>query len=548
MFGNSVINTLLASVSAGAAAGIAIAMIIVGIACGVAIGILVNRASTKKTIGLAKDTAEKLIDEGKREAAKIVDDGKAEAKALRKESLADAKEEQRRLRNEFDRESRERRAEIQKSEQRLLQREELITSKELLLDKKMDSIEAVKQELEQKNRDLDAKAGEIQQAHGRMIQELEKVSNMTAEQARNQLLDELLESVKKDAGIMAKEIEQNAKEDAEKKAKNIIGLAIQKCAADHAAEITVSVVPLPNDEMKGRLIGRVGRNIRALENATGIDLIIDDTPDVVTLSGFDPMRREIARITIERLITDGRIHPARIEEMVDKVRRELDVQIKETGESATFDAGVYGIHPELVKLLGRLKFRTSYGQNVLNHSLEVSYLAGLMASELGADIKIAKRAGLLHDIGKAVDHEVEGTHIQIGVDLAKKFKESQAVIHAIEAHHNDVEPKTLEAIIVQAADAISGARPGARRESLENYVKRLEKLEGLANSFAGVEQSYAIQAGREIRVIVKPEQVNDASTIFLAKEIASKLEQELEYPGQIKVSVIRETRSVEYAK
>lgn len=548
MFGNSVINTLLASVSAGAAAGIAIAMIIVGIACGVAIGILVNRASTKKTIGLAKDTAEKLIDEGKREAAKIVDDGKAEAKALRKESLADAKEEQRRLRNEFDRESRERRAEIQKSEQRLLQREELITSKELLLDKKMDSIEVVKQELEQKNRDLDAKAGEIQQAHGRMIQELEKVSNMTAEQARNQLLDELLESVKKDAGIMAKEIEQNAKEDAEKKAKNIIGLAIQKCAADHAAEITVSVVPLPNDEMKGRLIGRVGRNIRALENATGIDLIIDDTPDVVTLSGFDPMRREIARITIERLITDGRIHPARIEEMVDKVRRELDVQIKETGESATFDAGVYGIHPELVKLLGRLKFRTSYGQNVLNHSLEVSYLAGLMASELGADIKIAKRAGLLHDIGKAVDHEVEGTHIQIGVDLTKKFKESQAVIHAIEAHHNDVEPKTLEAIIVQAADAISGARPGARRESLENYVKRLEKLEGLANSFAGVEQSYAIQAGREIRVIVKPEQVNDASTIFLAKEIANKLEQELEYPGQIKVSVIRETRSVEYAK
>lgn len=548
MFGNSVINTLLASVSAGAAAGIAVAMIIIGIACGVAIGILAYRASTKKTIGLAKDTAEKLIEEGKREAAKIVDDGKAEAKALRKESLADAKEEQRRLRNEFDRESRERRAEIQKSEQRLLQREELITSKELLLDKKMDSIEGVKQELEQKNRDLEIKAGEIQQAHGRMIQELEKVSNMTAEQARNQLLDELLESVKKDAGIMAKEIEQNAKEDAEKKAKNIIGLAIQKCAADHAAEITVSVVPLPNDEMKGRLIGRVGRNIRALENATGIDLIIDDTPDVVTLSGFDPMRREIARITIERLITDGRIHPARIEEMVDKVRRELDVQIKETGEGATFDAGVYGIHPELVKLLGRLKYRTSYGQNVLNHSLEVSYLAGLMAGELGADIKIAKRAGLLHDIGKAVDHEVEGTHIQIGVDLAKKYKESSAVIHAIEAHHNDVEPTTLEAIIVQAADAISGSRPGARRESLENYVKRLEKLEGLANSFAGVEQSYAIQAGREIRVIVKPEQVNDASTIFLAKEIANKLEQELEYPGQIKVSVIRETRSVEYAK
>lgn len=548
MFSNGVIGTLLLSISTGGVIGLVIGMLIIGLGLGFLVGFLVDRLVAKKTVGAAKDIAEKLVDEGKAEANRVVEDGKIEAKTLRKEALTEAKEEQRRLRNEFDRESKERRLEIQKSEQRLLQREEIIAKKELLLDKKMDSIEEIKGELEQRSRELDDKAMDIEQAHGRMLEELEKVSNLTVEQARQQLLDELLDSVKKDAGIMAKEIEANAREDAEKKAKNIIGLAIQKCAADHASEITVSVVALPNEEMKGRLIGRVGRNIRALENATGIDLIIDDTPDVVTLSGFDPMRREIARITIERLITDGRIHPARIEEMVDKVRRELDVQIKEAGENAAFDAGVYGLHPELIKLLGRLKFRTSYGQNVLNHSLEVSYLSGLMAAELGADVKIAKRAGLLHDIGKAVDHEVEGTHIQIGVELAKKYKESHAVIHAIEAHHNDVEPTTLEAIIVQSADAISGARPGARRESVENYVKRLEKLENLANSFAGVEQSYAIQAGREIRVIVKPDQVDDATTVFLAKDIANKLENELEYPGQIKVSVIRETRSVEYAK
>lgn len=548
MFSNGVIGTLLLSISTGGVIGLVIGMLIIGLGLGFLVGFLVDRLVAKKTVGAAKEIAEKLVDEGKAEANRVVEDGKIEAKTLRKEALTEAKEEQRRLRNEFDRESKERRLEIQKSEQRLLQREEIIAKKELLLDKKMDSIEEIKGELEQRSRELDDKAIDIDHAHARMLEELEKVSNLTVEQARQQLLDELLDSVKKDAGIMAKEIEANAREDAEKKAKNIIGLAIQKCAADHASEITVSVVALPNEEMKGRLIGRVGRNIRALENATGIDLIIDDTPDVVTLSGFDPMRREIARITIERLITDGRIHPARIEEMVDKVRRELDVQIKEAGENAAFDAGVYGLHPELIKLLGRLKFRTSYGQNVLNHSLEVSYLSGLMAAELGADVKIAKRAGLLHDIGKAVDHEVEGTHIQIGVELAKKYKESNAVIHAIEAHHNDVEPTTLEAIIVQAADAISGARPGARRESVENYVKRLEKLENLANSFAGVEQSYAIQAGREIRVIVKPDQVDDATTVFLAKDIANKLENELEYPGQIKVSVIRETRSVEYAK
>ena len=389
---------------------------------------------------------------------------------------------------------------------------------------------------------------EVKQAHNRMLAELEKVAGLTCEEAKNILMEELLESAKKDAGIKAKEIEQQAKDEAEKRAKNIVGLAIQRCATDHAAEITVSVVPLPNDEMKGRLIGRVGRNIRALENATGVDLIIDDTPDVVTLSGFDPVRREVARLTIEKLIADGRIHPARIEEITDKVRREIESEMKEAGENAAFDAGIYGLHPELIKLLGRLKYRTSYGQNVLNHSLEVSYLAGIMAAELGADVKIAKRAGLLHDIGKAVDHEVEGTHIKIGVDLAKKYKENAAVVHAIAAHHGDEEAKTLEAILVQTADAISGSRPGARRESLENYVKRLEKLEKLANSFAGVEQSYAIQAGREIRVMVKPEEVDDNTTIFMAKEIAKKLEVELEYPGQIKVNVIRELRSVEYAK
>ena len=412
----------------------------------------------------------------------------------------------------------------------------------------MDSSDEYKKSLEEKEKLIDKQQEDLKESHNRILSELERVAGMSTEQAKAQLIEELLVTVRKDAGVMAKEIENTAKEEAEKKAKNIIGAAIQKCAADHAAEVTVSIVTLPNDEMKGRLIGRVGRNIRALENATGIDLIIDDTPDIVTLSGFDPMRREIAKQTIERLVSDGRIHPARIEETVEKVRRELDVQIKETGENAAFDANVHGVHPELLKILGKLKFRTSYGQNVLNHSLEVSYLAGVIAAELGADVKVAKRAGLLHDIGKAVDHEVEGTHIQIGVDLAKKYKENRAVIHAIEAHHNDVQPETLEAVIVQAADSISGARPGARRESLENYVKRLEKLEGLANSFAGVEQSYAIQAGREIRVIVKPEQVDDGSTIFLAKEIAEKVEAELEYPGQIKISVIRETRSVDYAK
>lgn len=537
MLSISVFNTLLTAIDVGGIVGIAVGCAVGAAVLSVLLYHFVYRKGYEKKVGSAKENADK-----------IVEDGKAEAKALRKEALQEAKDEQRRMRNEFERESKERRGEIQKSEQRLLQREELMNKKEALLDKKMDAVEENKKALEDKEKQLAEAEQELELSKNKITAELERVAGMTSEQAKQMLIDELVEVAKRDAGIKAKEIENNAREEAEKKAKNIIGAAVQRCAVDHAAEMTVSVVSLPNDEMKGRLIGRVGRNIRALENATGIDLIIDDTPDVVTISGFDSIRREIAKQTIERLVADGRIHPARIEEMVEKVRRELDVQIKEAGENASFDAGVNGLHPELIKLLGRLKYRTSYGQNVLNHSLEVSYLAGVMAAELGADVRVAKRAGLLHDIGKAIDHEVEGTHIQIGVDLAKKYKENRAVIHAIEAHHGDVEAQTLEAVLVQAADAISGSRPGARRESLENYVKRLEKLEGLANSFAGVEQSYAIQAGREIRVIVKPEQVDDSATIFLAKEIAEKVESELEYPGQIKINVIRETRSVEYAK
>ena len=510
---------------------------VIALAIGIAGGYLVYRYVARKSVGTVKQECEKIKSEAN-----------AEAKTILKEAKVEAKEEQQRLRAEIDRENKERKAEIARNEQRLMQREDQLVKREVAIDKKSDYIEEKKKQIEQKQQKIDALQEELEGAHAKIVEELEKVAGMTQSEAKQMLIDELVEDAKKDAEVKVREIEQQAKEEADKKAKNIVGLAIQRCAVDHSSEICTSVVALPNEEMKGRLIGRVGRNIRAIENTTGVDLIIDDTPDVVTISGFDPVRREIARLTIEKLVSDGRIHPARIEETVEKVKKDLDAQIKEAGENAAYDAGVYGLHPEIIKLLGRLKFRTSYGQNVLNHSLEVSYLAGVMASELGADVKIAKRAGLLHDIGKSVDHEFEGTHVTIGVDIAKRFKESKAVIHAIEAHHNDVEPKTLEAIVVQAADAISGARPGARRESIENYVKRLEKLESLANSFAGVEQSYAIQAGREIRVIVKPEEVNDSQTTFMAKEIAKKLEAELDYPGQIKVNVIRELRRVEYAK
>ena len=416
------------------------------------------------------------------------------------------------------------------------------------MDKKLEGLEEQKKNLAKQEDEVKELQAKLNSQHDLMVQELEKVAHLTAEEAKKILMDEILDSTRLDVAIQVRNMEQQAKDEADMNVKKIISLAIQKCAADQASELTVSVVPLPNDDMKARIIGREGRNIRALENATGIELIIDDTPEVVILSGFDPVRREIARLSLEKLIADGRIHPARIEETVDKVTREIDLQIKEAGEAAVFEAGVFGLHPELIKLIGRLKFRTSYGQNVYKHSMEVAILAGQMAAELGLDTSFAKRAGLLHDIGKAVDQEQEGTHIQIGADLAKKYKENNNIVNAIMAHHGDVEPKTIEAVLIQAADAISGARPGARRETGSNYVKRLEKLEAIASGFRGVEKSYAIQAGREIRVMVKPDQVDDAQALFLAKDIAKKIETELEYPGQIKVNVIREFRSVEYAK
>lgn len=527
----------LIAVSNGVLYAIFIPLIVVSLGIGAASALLIYKKAVEKRIGDAR-----------LEAAKVLEEARLEAKTLRKEALLEAKEEQLRLRNEFERESKQRRFEIAKQEARINQKEDLIDKKESMLDSKLESIEKLKAAIEDKEKQLKALEDDLGKKNEKMLEELEKVANLTVSEAKEILIAQITEDAQKDAAVLVKDIEFKAKEDAEKRAKNIVGLAIQRCAVDHAAETTVSVVELPSEEMKGRIIGRMGRNIKSLESVTGVDIIIDDTPDVITLTGFDPVRREVARLTLQKLISDGRIHPGRIEEVAERVRKDIDNQIKEAGEQAVFDAGLFGVHPEIVKLLGRMKFRTSYGQNVLKHSLEVCYLAGLMAQELGADIKVCKRAGLLHDLGKSVDHEYEGTHVQIGVDLARKYKEKEDVVHAIAAHHGDIEPTTLEAILVQVADAISGARPGARRESLENYVKRLEKLENLANSFAGVEQSYAIQAGREIRVIVKPEQVDDAKTVFLAKDIAKKLESELEYPGQIKVNVIRELRSVEYAK
>lgn len=506
--------------------------------------------------------AKKKHGDAKQLANKMVEDAITEAKTLRKEAILEGKEEILKQRIEFDKELKDRRAEVQRSELRITQREEALDKKEETLDKKdealdkkdevlekkLDGVEQTKKDLIDKEAAIALVRAEVGTAHERMLEEIQKAAGLTKDEAKAELISVIKDEAKRDAAKMVREIEANAKEDADKKSREIVSLAIQRCAVDHSAEITVSVVNLPSDDMKGRIIGREGRNIRALEQATGVDLIIDDTPEAVVLSGFDPVRREVARITLEKLIADGRIHPARIEEIVEKTRKELDQQIKETGETAMFEAGVFGVNPELVRLLGRLKYRTSYGQNVLKHSLEVSYLAGLMAAEIGADVKLAKRAGLLHDIGKAVDHEVEGTHITIGADLAKKYKESPEVIHCIAAHHNDIEPNSVEAVLVQCADAISGARPGARRESLDNYVKRLEKLEEIANSFEGVEKSFAIQAGREVRIMVKPDKVDDATAIFMAKEIAKKVEAEMEYPGQIKINVIREMRSIEFAK
>ncbi len=517
----------------GLIVGISVATLVIGSL----IGYFINSSITKRRMGDAKQTANKMLEEAI-----------AEAKNYRKEAILESKEEIHKQRVEFDREMKERRNEVQRAELRVQQKEENLDKKEAALDKKNESVENFKRELADRQQRITEKQAQVDAAHETMIAELERVSQLTKEEAKKQLIVNIEEEAKRDAAKTVREIEAQAKDEADKKAKEIVSLAVQRCAVDHSAEITVSVVNLPNDDMKGRIIGREGRNIRALENATGIDLIIDDTPEAVVLSGFDPVRREIARITLEKLIADGRIHPARIEETVEKTRKELEAQIKETGESAMFEAGVFGLHPDIVKLLGRLKYRTSYGQNVLRHSIEVSHLAAAIASELGADVNLAKRAGLLHDLGKAVDHEVEGTHITIGADLAKKYKENKDVIHCIAAHHNDIEPQTIEAVIVQCADAISGSRPGARRESLENYVKRLEKLESIANSHQGVEKSFAIQAGREVRIMVKPEVVDDAGTIFLAKEIAKQIENEMDYPGQIKVNVVREMRSVEFAK
>lgn len=490
---------------------------------------------------IRKSLAEARIASAEVEAQKIVEDAERLAEAKKRESILEAKEETLRFRNEVEREYKERRNELQRLERRLVQKEEV-------LDRKTDAIEKKEDALQRKNTEIDKLKSEIQTVLQNQMSELERISGMTSEEARQMLLKGIEKEVQHDAALMIKDIEQKAKEDGEKRARDIISLAIQRCAADHVAEATVSVVALPNDEMKGRIIGREGRNIRSFETLTGVDLIIDDTPEAVIVSGFDPIRREVARIALERLIADGRIHPARIEEMVEKAQKDVEVQIREAGEQATFETGVHGLHPEIVKLLGRLKFRTSYGQNVLKHSVEVCHLAGLMAAELGIDPQIAKRAGLLHDIGKAVDHEVEGPHVAIGVNLLQKYKEGSEVIHAVAAHHGDEEPKTIEAVLVQAADAVSAARPGARRETLESYIKRLQKLEEIANSFEGVDRSFAIQAGREIRIMVKPDKVDDLGAVRMARDITKNIESELDYPGQIKVIIIRETRVVEYAK
>ena len=506
-----------------------IALVVVGAVC-FFIGMTYRKKVAEKEIGSAEEEARRIINES-------IKGGESK----KREMLLEAKEEIHKSRNEYEKEVKERRSELQKQERRLQQKEES-------LDKKLDLHEKKEDELAKKAANIQAQQEEVASLKRSQMEMLEKISGLTQEEAKAYILKGVEDDVRHETAVKIKEIEQQLKDDADSLAREIITTAIQRCAADHVAEATVSVVPLPSDEMKGRIIGREGRNIRTLETITGVDLIIDDTPEAITVSSFDPVRREIARLALEKLIADGRIHPTRIEDMVEKARREVDHTIKVEGERASFETGVHNLHPEIIKLLGRQKYRTSYGQNVLNHSIEVAHIAGLLASELGVDVTLAKRAGLLHDLGKAVDHEMEGSHVQLGVELAKKYKESPVVINAIEAHHGDVEPQTIIACLVQAADAISAARPGARRENVENYIRRLEKLEELTSSFPGVEKSYAIQAGREVRIMVKPEEVSEDNMVLLAHDLAKKIEAELEYPGQIKVNVIRETKAVEYAK
>ena len=507
----------------------------------VALALIVGIITHFVTVSNLRKNAESKIGNAEAKAREIIDDAVKTAETTKKESLLEVKEESIRTKNELEKETKERRAELQRYEKRVLAKEESV-------DKRSDVLEHRENKLTAKEEHLRQREAKVEELSQKRVQELERISGLTSEQAKEYLLKTVEDDVKHDTAKMVRELETQAKEEADKKAKEYVVNAIQRCAADHVAETTISVVQLPSDEMKGRIIGREGRNIRTLETLTGVELIIDDTPEAVVLSGFDPIRREVARIALERLIVDGRIHPARIEEMVEKAQKEVETLIKEEGEAATLEVGVHGIHPELVRLLGKLRFRTSYGQNVLKHSIEVAQLTGLLAGELGLDVKMAKRAGLLHDIGKAVDHEMEGSHIQLGVDLCRRYKESALVINAVEAHHGDVEPESLIACLVQAADTISAARPGARRETLETYTNRLKQLEDITNSFKGVEKSFAIQAGREVRVMVVPEVVSDSDMVIMARDISKQIEDQMEYPGQIKVSIVRESRAVDYAK